>query len=216
MNGAGLVHDFELAWTGETSEDVGPGLDDGLFGMARGDRRVHQPRDHATASTRGSGLGARRRRAPSSARGCRTGALEHPRRRRRLGVPATVHVAVGTDIIHMHPRADGAAIGASQPARLPRCSPPSSAQLDGGVYINLGSAVIMPEVFLKALNLARNVGPQRAAPHHRRHGLHPALPAARERRAAADRRAAARGIRLTGHHEIMFPLLWSAVEEALR
>jgi hypothetical protein len=131
----------------------------------------------------------------------------------RLDVPATVHVAIGSDIIHMHPDADGAAIGEGS-LRDFRLLAGVVARLAGGVYVNLGSAVVLPEVFVKALNLARNVGHAVRNPttidmdfnRHYRPGVN-----------VLDRptRAGGRGIRLTGHHEIMFPLLWAAAEEAL-
>jgi ribosomal protein S5 len=132
----------------------------------------------------------------------------------RMDVPVTIHVAIGTDIIHMHPSADGAAIGEGS-LRDFRLLASVVGRLDGGVYLNLGSAVVMPEVFVKALNLARNVGrPVRRLTtvdmdfiRHYRPG---------ENVVARPTATGGTGIRLTGHHEIMFPLLWSAVEEALR
>jgi hypothetical protein len=113
----------------------------------------------------------------------------------------------------MHPSADGAAIGAAS-MRDFHLLAAVVARLGGGVYVNLGSAVVLPEVFVKALNLARNLGQPGARPDHRRHGLQPALPARRQRRVAADG-GGGTGLRLTGHHEIMFPLLWAAVEDEL-
>lgn len=212
MNGACLVHDFELAASGHTSEDVGPGLDRGLFGMARetGEFLNRATRDGVAA---GLGLGASVGRAIEGARlpGRRTSILATTF---RLHVPATVHVAVGTDIIHMHPSADGAAIGEGS-MRDFRLLAALVARLDGGVYINLGSAVLLPEVFVKALNLARNVGHRVRSitaidmdfTRHYRPGVN-----------VVSRPTAlgGRGIALTGHHEIMFPLLWAAVEERLR
>ncbi|HJQ82532.1 MAG TPA: hypothetical protein VKA21_00535, partial [Candidatus Binatia bacterium] len=131
----------------------------------------------------------------------------------RAEIPATVHVAVGTDIVHMHPSADGAAIGEGS-LRDFRTLAAVVARLAGGVYLNLGSAVVLPEVFVKALNLARNLGhPVRDLTtidmdfnRHYRPGVN-----------VIDRPTAAGGVglRLTGHHEIMFPLLWAAVEDAL-
>ncbi len=211
MNGACLIHDFELAWGGRTSEDVGPGLDRGLFGMAR---ETGEFLNRATREGVAAGLGLGR------AIGDAMEAARLPRRATsilaaaaRAGIPATVHVAVGTDIIHMHPDADGAAIGEGS-LRDFRLLAGVVGGLDGGVYLNLGSAVIMPEVFVKALNLARNVGrPVRRittidmdfARHYRPSVNVVARPTA----------TGGRGIQLTGHHEIMFPLLWAAVEEAI-
>ena len=131
----------------------------------------------------------------------------------RAGIPATAHVAIGTDIIHMHPSADGAAIGEGS-LRDFHLLAGVMARLAGGVYLNLGSAVVLPEVFVKALNLARNVGhPVRDLTtidmDFNRH-YRPAVNVV-----ARPTAAGGRGIQLTGHHEIMFPLLWAAVEDAL-
>jgi hypothetical protein len=129
-------------------------------------------------------------------------------------VPVTVHVAVGTDIIHMHASANGAAIGAASLADFRRLAGVTE-HLHRGVFINLGSAVIIPEVFLKALNLARNVGSHVGElvtldmdfmRHYR-----PAVNVV-QRPTQGD----GKGYQLTGHHEIMFPLLCAAVLDALR
>src|SRR5262249_12672458 len=127
--------------------------------------------------------------------------------------PGTVHVAVGTDIIHMHPDADGAAIGDGR-LRDFRLLAAVVAGLGGGVYLNLGSAVVMPEVFVKALNLARNVGhPVRDLTTIDMDFIRHYRPAVNV--VARPTAAGGRGFHLTGHHEIMFPLLWAAVEDAL-
>jgi deoxyhypusine synthase len=212
MNGACLVHDFELARSGHTSEDVGPGLDEGTFGMAR---ETGEFLNRATAEgvADGLGLGAAVGRAIER-EGLPNRETSILAAARRAGIPATVHVAIGTDIIHMHPSADGAAIGEGS-MRDFRLLAALVGDLDGGVYLNLGSAVIMPEVFVKALNLARNVGRRVRTLttidmdfiRHYRPGVNVI------RRPTA---LGGRGIQLTGHHEIMFPLLWTAVEEALR
>jgi hypothetical protein len=212
MNGACLVHDFELAASGHTSEDVGPGLDRGLFGMARETGEfINRSTNEGVAA--GLGLGAAVGRAIERDRlpGRRTSILATAS---RLSLPATVHVAVGTDIIHMHPSADGAAIGEGS-MRDFRLLASLVSRLDGGVYINLGSAVLMPEVFVKALNLARNVGHRVRAittidMDFNRH-YRPLVNVVSRPTALGGR-----GIQLTGHHEIMFPLLWAAVEESLR
>jgi hypothetical protein len=212
MNGAGLVHDFEMAWGGRTSEDVGPGLDRGLFGMAR---ETGEFVNRATREGVAAGLGLGR------AVGDAIEAARLPHRRTsilaaaaRAGVPVTVHVAVGTDIVHMHPDADGAAIGEGS-MRDFRQLAAVVGRLERGVYLNLGSAVVLPEVFVKALNLARNLG------HRVRHLTTIDMDFQRHYRPAVNVIArptamGGRGIQLTGHHEIMFPLLWAAVEEALR
>ena len=211
MNGACLIHDFELAWGGRTSEDVGPGLDRGTFGMA------HETGAFLNQAIRegvrdGLGLGQAvaqamlRERLPFA----RTSILVAAA---RAGVPVTAHVAIGTDIIHMHPGADGAAIGLGS-LRDFHLLAGVVARLAGGVYLNLGSAVVLPEVFVKALNLARNLGhPVRDLTtidmdFHRHY--RPTVNVVTRPTAAGGR-----GIQLTGHHEIMVPLLWAAAEEAL-
>ena len=211
LNGACLVHDFELAYCGRTSEDVGPGLDKGLFGMARetgeflnGATRSGVAAGHGLG--RSIGLAMLRARLPHRATSVLASAA-------RLDVPATVHVAIGTDIIHMHPQADGAAIGEGS-LRDFRQLAAVVARLGGGVYVNLGSAVILPETFVKALNLARNVGhPVRDLTTVDMDFLRQYRPGVNVvRRPTA---AGGLGLQLTGHHEIMFPLLWAAVEDAL-
>jgi len=212
MNGAAIIHDFELAFAGRTSEDVGAGLADGSFGMARetGEFLNHAA---ALAAQEGRGLGEvigreiNRRRLKHRAISIFACAGE-------LGIPATVHVALGADIIHMHPNADGAAIGRATLADFHRLAEVVGT-LSRGVVLNLGSAVIMPEVFLKALNLSRNLGCKvrdftSADMDFVRHY--------RPRVNVVERptRNSGRGIMLTGHHEIMFPLLAAAVREELR
>src|SRR2546426_6083432 len=155
MNGACLVHDFELAWNGRTSEDVGPGLERGTFGMAR---ETGEFLNRATREGVAAGLGLGRAIGDAILRARlpfrRTSILAAAA---RTGIPATAHVAIGTDIIHMHPSADGAAIGEGS-LRDFHLLAGVMARLARGVYLNPGSAVVLPEVFVKALNLARNVG----------------------------------------------------------
>ena len=211
MNGACLVHDFELAWNGRTSEDVGPGLERGTFGMAR---ETGEFLNRATREGVAAGLGLGRAIGEAILRARlpfrRTSILAAAA---RAGIPATAHVAIGTDIIHMHPSADGAAIGEGS-LRDFHLLAGVVARLAGGVYLNLGSAVVLPEVFVKALNLARNVG------HPVRDLTTIDMDFSRHYRPAVNvvgrpTQAGGRGIQLTGHHEIMFPLLWAAVEDAL-
>ena len=209
MNGACIIHDFELAYHGATSEDVAAALGSGAFGMAQ---ETGQFLNDAIRSDGDDGLGAKVGRAIIAAR------LPHRRlsilaEGARLGVPVSVHVAVGTDIIHMHPSADGAAIGAASLADFRRLAGVCE-QLHRGVFINLGSAVIIPEVFLKALNLARNVGNKVSElvtvdmdfmRHYR-----PAVNVV-QRPTMGD----GKGYQLTGHHELMFPLLCASILHAL-
>ncbi len=210
MNGAAIIHDFELAFAGETSEDVGANLHDGRFGMAEETGRFLNQAIAAAGPE--EGLGAAVGRAILEAR-LRNRRLSILAAGARLRVPVTVHVAVGTDIIHMHPTADGAAIGAAS-LRDFRHLAAVIAGLNRGVFINLGSAVVIPEVFVKALNLARNLG-------HRVDGLvtidmdfirhyRPQVNVVQRPTAGSGR-----GYQFTGHHELMFPLLCAAVLEYL-
>jgi deoxyhypusine synthase len=210
VNGAAIIHDFELAWAGQTSEDVGPALEDGSFGMAHETGAFLNAAIGAAEA--GEGLGAAVGRALAAA-GLRNPEVSILRAGHELGVPVTVHVAVGTDIIHMHPSADGAAIGAGSLRDFHRLAG-VVAGMRGGAFVNLGSAVILPEVFVKALNLARNVG-------HRVDDLvtvdmdflrhyRPGVNVVQRPTAGSGK-----GYRLTGHHEIMFPLLCAALLEKL-
>jgi hypothetical protein len=212
-NGAAIVHDFELAFAGRTSEDVGAGLGDGSFGMAE-ETGAFLSRAARIAADEGRGLGEVmgreivRARMPYRDASIFAAAY-------RAGAPATVHVALGADIVHMHPAADGAAIGKATMADFHRLAA-VVATLSRGVVLNLGSAVVMPEVFLKALNLARNLG-------RRVEGFCAAdmdfIRQYRPRINVLERPTAggkgARAIALTGHHEIMFPLLAAAIREEL-
>ncbi len=212
-NGAAIIHDFELAFAGRTSEDVGAGLADGSFGMAEETGAfLNRAARLAADENRGLGevVGREIVRARLRYRDASIFAAAY-----RAGAPATVHVALGADIIHMHPAADGGAIGKATMTDFHRLVAVVAA-LGRGVVLNLGSAVMMPEVFLKALNLARNLG-------RRVGGLCAAdmdfIRQYRPRINVVERPTAggrgARGIALTGHHEIMFPLLAAAVREEL-
>ncbi len=212
MNGAGIIHDFELAYHGETSEDVAEALGDGSFGMARETGEFLNSAIRAGVAQTGVGLGR------AVGEQIRAAGLPHAHLSvlatcARLEVPACVHVAVGTDIIHMHPQADGAAIGEGS-LRDFHLLTAVIAQLEGGVFINLGSAVIIPEVFLKAISLARNLG------HTVNAFTTVDLDFVRHYRPAMNivsrpTQQGGRGFHLTGHHEILFPLLCAAVIEEL-
>jgi hypothetical protein len=207
LNGAGIIHDFELALAGHTSEDVSEGINGGNFGMAR-ETGERLNRAIIAGIRDGLGIGAAVGRMIEEEKlPHRDSSLLARGWRRR--VPITVHVAIGTDIIHMHPAADGAAIGKGSLADFDTfCA--LVAGLDDGVYINLGSAVVLPEVFLKAITLARNLG-------HPVAGLTTVnMDFIRHYRATENvvRRPTmkeGRGITLIGHHEIMFPLLVAGV-----
>ena len=209
-NGAGIIHDFEIALAGSTSEDVDEGLGPGRFGMAEETATLLNEaiREGATA---GLGLGQSvgkflSERRPQYERYSIASASW------RLEIPLTVHVAVGTDIIHMHPRASGAAIGDTS-LRDFRYFTSAVARLGGGVYLNCGSAVILPEVFLKAVALARNQG-------NALDGLTTVnLDFLRHYRPLTNvvsrpTAGVGRGYAITGHHELIIPLLAAALIES--
>jgi hypothetical protein len=213
MNGSAAIHDYEMARFGATSEDVAAGLRDGTFGMA---------------DETGSGLNEAFTRGMREQRGMAEAiavalegeqSLQHPElsllvNAQRLGVGATVHAALGADIVHQHPAADGAAIGDTTHRDFRRLAAALAGLHDGGVVLNVGSAVIMPEVFLKALTVARNLGAGKPTNFitcdldMNRHY--------RPRVNVVQRPVltGGQGYEITGHHEIMIPLLaWAVVEE---
>ncbi len=214
MNGSAAIHDFEIARFGATSEDVAAGLERGTFGMA-----------HETGSEMNAAFvrGMREQRGMGEALGLALDEAPHLANpelslmlhARRLGVPVTVHAALGAEIIHQHPAANGAAIGDTSHRDFRRLAHSLVSIDDGGVVLNLGSAVIMPEVFLKALTIARNLDDGK--PQHfttvdldmQRHY--------RPRVNVVQRPTlqSGKGYEITGHHEIMVPLLAWAVVEAL-
>jgi hypothetical protein len=204
MNGSAAIHDLELALAGKTSEDVASTLPSGKFGMARETADAY-----AVAARHGSqndlGLGAAlgdfliEHKCPNPTSSILIAA-------RRKGIPCTVHVALGTDIVHMHPHVSGAALGeASMIDFRFLCS--VVATMEQGVWMNLGSAVVLPEVFLKAVSVVRNFG-------HNLDGL-VTVNVDKESRYRSTtnvlNRPASAGIELTGHHEILLPLLHAAV-----
>lgn len=216
LNGSAAIHDFELALYGGTSEDVAAGLADGTFGMVEETGRDMNAAIAAGARA-GRGLGQAltddlERRADLAAP--QASLLLAAARR---GIPVTVHAAVGADIIHQHPTADGAALGATSHRDFKRLAASLPALHDGGVVLNLGSAVVMPEVFLKALTVARNLGGGKPTGFTacdcdmQRHY--------RPRVNVVERPtlAGGRGVQLTGHHELLIPLLvWAVIRELER
>jgi hypothetical protein len=210
MNGAGVIHDFEIALSGATSEDVDEALGPGRFGMAEETGRLLNE-IVGSASARGLGFGQAvaaylAEVSPSHADRSLLVAAH------RLQVPVTVHVALGTDIVHMHPDASGAAIGDAS-LRDFRYFVSSVARLTGGVYLNCGSAVVLPEVFLKAVALARNQGVSLD-------GLTTVnidfVRMYRPQTNVVSRPVAGTsglGINLVGHHEILIPLIAAGVIE---
>jgi hypothetical protein len=204
MNGAAAIHDLELALAGKTSEDVAAQLPSGRFGMARETADAFAVASLAGAQEGcglGKGLGRYLETAP-----CQRPEASILLAAYRAGIPCTVHVALGTDIVHMHPHVSGAALGeASMIDFRWLCS--VVATLKDGVWMNLGSAVILPEVFVKAVSVARNFG----------HDLDGLVAISvdkqshyRSRVNVLDRPSSV-GIELTGHHEILIPLLHAAV-----
>jgi len=206
-NGAAVIHDFEVALVGATSEDVDETLGPGRFGMAEETGRLlNTAINDGVAAGLGIGQAVTRFLADKQPQFARSSILAAAA---RLQVPVTVHVAIGTDIIHMHPAASGAALGEGT-LRDFRYFVSNVARLERGVYLNCGSAVVLPEVFLKAVALARNRGVPLA-------GLTTAnLDFVRMYRpltnvVARPTAGTGRGYSLVGHHEIMIPLLAAAI-----
>ena len=213
MNGSAAIHDYEIARFGGTSEDVAAGLRDGTFGMAEETGRGLN--DAFTAGMREKlGMGESIAVALES-----IAELAHPELSvilgaHRLGLPVTVHAALGAEIIHQHPAANGAAIGDTSHRDFRRLAASLPFLHDGGVVLNLGSAVIMPEVFLKALTIARNLGAGKPTgfttcdldmQRHYRPRVNVVQRPTLE---------GGNGYEITGHHELMVPLLaWGVVEK---
>ena len=211
MNGAGIIHDAEMALVGRTSEDVDAALAEGAFGMSREtadflNTAVAQGRKEDMGLGAAVGQALLRADVPHVQQSILVAGV-------RLGVPVTVHVALGTDIIHIHPSVDPAATGTATHLDF-RIFAGLVASLEGGVYLNLGSAVLMPEIFLKALTLVRNLGYQVQEfttvnmDFHRHY---------RPRVNVVERptQVGGKGFELIGHHEIMLPLLAAAVIESM-
>jgi len=212
MNGSAAIHDYEIARWGGTSEDVAAGLRDGTFGMAEETGRGMNAA-FALGMQSGWGMGEALGRALAGAT-----ALAHPELSlllgaHSLGVPLTVHAAIGAEIIHQHPAANGAAIGDTSHRDFRRLAAAVSLLHDGGVVLNIGSAVVMPEVFLKALTIARNLNSGRPtnfttcdldmARHYR----------PRVNVVQRPTLEGGHGFEITGHHELMVPMLvWGVVE----
>jgi len=211
MNGAGIIHDTEIALIGETSEDVDKGLNEGEFGMAKEtaaflNNAIKKAEKDKTGLGKAIGQSIIQEHLPYQQDSILAAGV-------RLNIPVTVHVAIGTDIIHMHPGFDPYATGAATHRDF-RMFASVVASLEGGVYLNVGSAVVLPEVFLKALTLVRNMGHQvyrftavnmDFIRHYRPTTNVVNRPTVR----------GGKGYNLTGHHEIMFPLLAAAVIEEI-
>ncbi|MGE5326024.1 MAG: hypothetical protein ACM3NO_03210 [Deltaproteobacteria bacterium] len=214
LNGAALIHDFEVGLVGATSEDVPAVLGSGQFGMAEETGRFINEAI-AAGDKENLGIGKSVGRFLVLYRGARFRRYSLLAAAYNLGVPVTVHEAIGTDIIHMHPATDARALGAATHRDF-RLLAGIVKKMDGGVYLNVGSAVILPEVFLKCVSLAANLGhaPKNITTvnldfiqHYR-----PTQNVLRRPiQAAGKGRNAGRSYALTGHHELMIPLLAAAL-----
>lgn len=212
LNGAGIVHDTEIAMVGRTSEEVGDVLGSGAFGAAK---------ETGEVVNAGINLGAEKGQGLGEALGEYLLAQDFPYNNmsllataKRLGIPLTVHVAMGTDIVHIHPTANGAAIGQTshQDFRL-FCG--LVADLEGGAYLNFGSAVLLPEVFLKALTLARNLG------HVVNNFTTANFDFIRHYRTMTNvvnrpTMGGGKGYNIIGHHELLIPLLAATLLDRLQ
>ena len=209
MNGACVVHDFETSYAGCTSEDVDSEILEGSFGMAREtgtllNRAIKKGADKGLGKAVGEMIECSR--YPYKEKSILAACY-------RNSIPCTVHVALGTDILHIHPQMDGAATGHASMKDF-KLFASVVASLEGGVYLNIGSAVILPEVFLKALTLVRNLGHKVKKittvnmdflQHYR-----PITNVVRR-----PTKGGGKGFSLTGHHEIMVPLLCAAIIEEI-
>ncbi len=213
LNGAAAIHDYELAAFGGTSEDVESGLADGTFGMAEETgAEMNAAVGAAAKADQGMGEGlaralSRRGEVPGRESSVLLAALERD-------IPVTVHAAIGAEIIHQHPATDGAALGATSHRDFRRLAGSLPALHRGGAVLNLGSAVLLPEVFLKALTVARNLHDGKPT-----HFLAADLDMQRHYRPRVNvvqrpTKAGGEGYMLTGHHELMVPLLvWGVLQE---
>ena len=211
MNGSGIIHDLEVALTGRTSEDVAASLGDGSFGMAKETSDLlNQAIETAEKQSIGLGLAVGEMILAEN--------LPHKHLSlnamgAKLNIPVTVHVAIGTDIIHMHPDFNAGACGNASLRDFKRFATQVS-DLENGVFINAGSAVIMPEVFLKALTLVRNIG-------HRLDAFTTVnLDFIRHYRPMTNvvnrpTLGKGKGYAIVGHHEILIPLIAAGVIESL-
>lgn len=214
LNGAGIIHDVELALAGHTSEDVAEGLAAGRFGMVT---------ETGSFINEAIGRGAKEGLGLGEVIGRSLLETNPPNldysllfRAYRLGVPVTVHVAIGSDIVHMHPGADGAALGQTSFHDFRLLAAIVADLGDGGIYLNVGSAVILPEVFLKALTVARNLGyPVHNFTTVNLDMLQHYRPLQNVVSRPTQNPPGGHGYTITGHHEIMVPLLLAAVAEEL-
>ena len=204
-NGACAVHDYEFAAAGKTSEDVAARLPDGSFGNAA---ETAQALNKAAVKGKENGFGRALGELILNS-GLPHAGISIYAAAARLGLPATVHVAIGTDVVHMHPVTDGSALGQATLADF-RLLVSVISDLEGGVYMNFGSAVVLPEIFLKALAAVRNLGA------HAQNFTTADFDMIKHYRPSMNvvSRPGGRGLSFTGHHEIMLPLLRQALIDA--
>lgn len=212
LNGAGAIHDFEVALIGRTSEDVGTSLEDGSFGMARETALyINGALAEAVENDVGAGQAIGQviadQKLPFKNQSILYNCVKEE-------VPSTVHITVGADIVHQHPSCDGAKLGEASLKDFRKFIEVVAGLGDGGVVVNIGSAVVLPEVFLKALNVARNLGYKvndfTACNFDMIHQYRP-----HENVVSRPIRSGGKGFNIVGHHEIMIPLLAQAIIERL-
>src|SRR5215472_1796314 len=228
LNGAGLIHDFEVALCGQTSEEVEAGLVQGKFGMAT-ETGLFLNQIASTSAFTGIGYGeaagkflASRRLDPRHAQ---ASVLFNAYQRK---IPVTIHLAIGTDVPHMHPAADGAALGAATHHDFRLFCSLVKEMHPGGVYLNWGSAVLLPEIFLKAVSVVRNLGialqPITTANFDFIQHYRPLQNVVKRPTASVKgRTSTSKGYAITGHHELLLPVVaaalvsnWPAAESRLR
>jgi len=216
MNGAALIHDFEIALAGQTSEDVDASLGQGRFGMAdetgRGINEIAKLAERIRIGY-GEAAGQYLQSGILRAKHLDTSVLAAAY---RLKIPVTVHLAIGTDIPHMHPAADGAALGAASYTDFRLFCALVQKMDSGGVFLNWGSAVILPEVFLKAVSVARNLGtplqPITTANFDFIQHYRPLTNVVKRPTAGTEKsKKRSKGFAITGHHELLLPLVAAAL-----
>jgi deoxyhypusine synthase len=209
MNGAGIIHDLEIALAGHTSEDVATSIENGSFGMTHEtceflNEAIHRSGQQPIGLGEAVGMEIIEKKLPYTEQSILAAGF-------RLGIPVTVHVAIGTDTIHMHPGFDARETGEATHRDF-RTFASIIATLEKGVYLNVGSAVILPEVFLKAVTLVRNLG------HNIENFTTVNMDFIRQYRPLTNvvnrpTTKGGQGFNLTGHHEIMLPLIAAGIIE---